>query len=83
MIEKAVIDRFEEDLAVILLGDQQTQLVLPRQALPEGARDGDWLQVEVVDETIRVLAIDEDETARARRRISEKLARLRRGKQHK
>jgi hypothetical protein len=79
MTEKAVIDRFEEDLAVILVGEEEEQFTLPREALPEGAQEGSWLQIERREETIVVLSLDEDETERVRSRIAEKMARLRRG----
>ena len=37
---KGAIDRFEEDLAVIVFDDDQ-QLVLPAARLPAGAKSGD------------------------------------------
>jgi len=76
---KAVIDRFEEDHAILLLGDAEERLVVPRKALPRAAEEGHWLQVEVRNGALVCAAIDEQETARARQRIIEKLERLRRG----
>ena len=79
MMEKAVIDRFEEGQAVLLVGEQERKLVVPRKSLPKGAKEGQWLKVELDGERLVSAAIDQEETARARQRIAEKLERLRRG----
>ena len=42
---KAVIDRFEGDIAVVLFGDEEIRVDIPRQLLPAGAREGSWLKV--------------------------------------
>lgn len=42
---KAVIDRFEGDCAVILVGDEERQVCIPKKYLPEGAGEGSWLEV--------------------------------------
>ena len=42
---KAVIDRFEGEYAVILIGDKEIKVDLPRELLPPGAREGSWLNV--------------------------------------
>ena len=81
MAEKTVIDRFEGSMAVLSLKDGQEQLVVPRKTLPHGVKEGHWLQVEVVDGKLVSAIIDEEETARVKERIAEKLERLRRGKQ--
>jgi hypothetical protein len=44
-----------------------------------GTKAGDWLQVEIENGTIISAVIDQEETARAKQRIAEKLDRLRRG----
>ncbi|MFP3895504.1 MAG: NBR1-Ig-like domain-containing protein [Anaerolineales bacterium] len=80
MTENAVIDRFEEEWAVLLVGEQERRVNVPRDELPSGAREGHWLRVELDDERRIVnMEIDEEETARTRERIADKLARLRRG----
>jgi hypothetical protein len=45
MIRKAVIDRFEEEYAVLLLDQGEEKLVILRSQLPQGAREGHWLQI--------------------------------------
>ena len=42
---KAVIDRFENEYAIILLGDDEIRVDFPRQLLPKGAKEGSWLNV--------------------------------------
>jgi hypothetical protein len=77
--EKAVIDRFEDDWAVLLVGKDERRVNVPRKQLPRGAREGHWLKVEFEDDGSVSAVIDHEETARTRERIQEKLARLRRG----
>jgi hypothetical protein len=42
---KAVIDRFEGELAVLLLGDEGTKLNIPISQLPDGCKEGDILNM--------------------------------------
>lgn len=79
MVEKAVIDRFEGGLAVLLVGEDERRIDIPRECLPKGAREGYWLQVELEEGQLVYAALDPEETMRAKRRILEKLQRLRRG----
>ena len=44
---RTVIDRFESDKAVLLLGDEEFQAVWPRNSLPDGATEGDHLQLDI------------------------------------
>jgi hypothetical protein len=80
---KAVIDRFEGDKAVLLVGEEQDALVVPRAKLPKGVKEGHWLKVDVKDDRVLSAEIDEEETSRAKERINEKLAKLRRGEHRK
>ena len=79
MIEKAVIDRFEENMAVLLVGDKERQVIVPRKSLPAGVKEGHWLKVELDGEKLDSAIIDEEETAKVKQRIMTKLERLRRG----
>jgi hypothetical protein len=74
---QAVIDRFEGDQAVLLLNDGQDQLIAPLKVLPHGAKEGDWLQIEIKNGEVVSAVIDEEETSRAKQRIAKKLAKLR------
>jgi hypothetical protein len=78
---KAVIDRFEGDKAVILVGDEEEQLVVDRTKLPESAKEGDWLVADVQDDVLLAATLNPQETANAQARISAKLEALRRGDQ--
>jgi len=76
---KAVIDRFEGKQAVLILGEGERQLSVPKDLLPQQAKEGSWLQVEVENESLLSAVLDEVETDNAKQRIAEKLERLRRG----
>lgn len=76
---KAVIDRFEGEFAVLIVGEDEQHINVLRKLLPKQAREGSWLQVEIQNREVRSALIDEEETAKAEQRIAEKLARLRRG----
>lgn len=75
---KAVIDRFEGMFAVIVLEDDR-RFSIPRKELPKGAKEGNWLQVEVMADEIKSITLDLAETQSAKKRIAEKLERLRKG----
>jgi hypothetical protein len=77
--EYAVIDRFEGELAVLLVGEQHHPLDIPRSLLPHRVREGDYLRIERRENEIIGVTVDEEATERARKRIAEKLDRLRRG----
>ena len=65
------------------MGEEQDRLVVLKGFLPKGAKGGDWLQVDVEDDRVLSAAIDPDETAAAKSRIADKLAKLRRGDHRK
>lgn len=78
MEERAVIDRVEDgELAVLLVGQEQRELVVPVSQLPDGARAGVWLVIETQDDRLVSAALDPGAEAEARERISEKMRRLR------
>jgi hypothetical protein len=77
--EMAVIDRFEGDIAVLLVGSAQRMVDVPRERLPPGAEAGQWLQVQLEGEVVMQAVPDREATEEARQRIQEKLGRLRRG----
>jgi hypothetical protein len=78
-MEQAVIDRFEGDLAVLLVGDERQPLDVPRSALPQGAGPGQWLQIAVESGRVVHAELDPEATEAAHQRIQDKLERLRRG----
>jgi hypothetical protein len=76
---KAVIDRFEGEYAILIVGEDEKRINVPRKVLPKQAREGLWLKVEIRNGEVCDITIDDQETERARQRIAEKLERLRRG----
>jgi hypothetical protein len=76
---RAVVDRFEADKAVILVGEEEEVLVVDRGKLPPGVKEGDWLTVDIQDDVLLASQLDPEETANAKARIQDKLAVLRRG----
>jgi len=83
MGEKAVIDRFENGWAVLLVGEDERHLDVARQDLPKEACEGDWLLVEIEGDRLISAVVDQAETDQASARIMSKLGRLRRGDQLK
>ncbi len=83
MKTKAVVDRFEGDKAVLLVGEEKDRLVVPRGSLPAGVKEGQRLQVEVADDRVLSAILDQAETARRNASIEGKLAKLRKGEQRK
>ena len=55
---QAVIDRFEGNKAVLLVGDDEAQLVWPRHILPSEVKEGDILRID--------LQVDSQATANAK-----------------
>ena len=54
----AVIDRFEEDKAVLLVGSAEKKVVFPAEDLPEGLQEGDYIRLDI--------SFDEEATRAAR-----------------
>ena len=44
---QAVIDRFEENKAVLLVGEDEISVVFPRKYLPEDLGEGDYIKFEI------------------------------------
>lgn len=66
---KVIIDRVEDDLAVIVLADDDNvHFNLPVTYLPEGVRDGEHLQV--------TFALDRDSRAAAKQKVADLLQEL-------
>lgn len=79
MEQKAVIDRIEDgEHAVLLVGDEETEYVVPAAQLPEDAQPGMWLRVQIEDGVIVEVVVDQAETEQMARGIAGKLARVRR-----
>ena len=64
----AVIDRFEGEKAVLLVGEEERQVVFPAKELPEDLNEGDYLRMNIV--------YDMDATRSAREEAASLLAAL-------
>jgi len=76
---KAVIDRLVDDKAILLVGEEQLEMVVLLSEFPDDItpREGDWLEVEVIADTVNILQIDENEMRKVRNRVNLKLEKLR------
>lgn len=74
-----MVDRIvDEAHAVLLVGTEERELVVPLEELPEGTQAGHWLRVRLEGERVTEATIDQEATEEVRDRIAEKLERLRR-----
>jgi len=67
---KAVIDRFEGEYAVVLFGEDEIKVDIPKVLLPEGSKEGSWFKVS--------FELDIEGEIKQRQRIESKLERLKR-----
>ena len=68
----AVIDRFEGENVVLLVGEDERQVIFPAKELPEGLNEGDYLRMNIVYDTDATQSAREEaerllETLRRRR----------------
>ena len=45
---KAVVDRIEDNVAVVLFSDAEIQVNIPTQLLPENTSEGSWLKIDIM-----------------------------------
>jgi hypothetical protein len=73
----AELDRFEDYGLAVLVDEHGREMSVPADQLPPGSKQGDWLKLEFCGSAVTGAAVDEDETEARRKRIEEKMARLR------
>lgn len=77
-MEKAVLDRFEDQhVAVLLVGSQEKEFLIQRELLPSEAKEGSLLVVERDDNEIKSIQLDQSATQAQTKRIQGKMAQLR------
>lgn len=76
---KAVVDRFEGNTAILLVGEEQRLMDVSKILLPKEVKEGSWLKVVFLDGKLIRAEIDAEEEVRVRQRIAEKRAALLRG----
>ena len=78
MEERAVVDRIVDGRhAVLLVGESEVERIVPVDRLPGGVKEGTWLKVHFDGDELVHAEIDSATTEAVRRRIAEKLSRLR------
>lgn len=63
---RAVLDRFEGEKAVLLVGDAEARVVWPRPLLPDGAGEGTvlWLDLGMDEQATRTAKAEADDLLR-------------------
>ena len=44
---QAVVDRFEDDNAILLIGEDDQQAIFPAANLPQGLSEGDYIRMKI------------------------------------
>ncbi|GAJ99748.1 DUF3006 domain-containing protein [Geomicrobium sp. JCM 19055] len=81
--ERAVLDRIEDGIAVLLVGKNEQEYHVKENELPQGASDGVVLDVQITNDQIVDIAINHEETADQKARISAKMNQLKKKKRWK
>lgn len=77
--QAAVLDRIVDDVhAVLLVGPDELERIVPKAKLPTDAKEGMWFQVVFDGDELVSIVIDEEATDDVRRRILSKMEKLRR-----
>ncbi|MBB5174701.1 DUF3006 domain-containing protein [Texcoconibacillus texcoconensis] len=80
-MEKAVIDRVvDEQYVVLLVGDEQEELIVSTEELPQNTKEGALLSIKREGNQVKNITVNEEETKSARDRIANKKAQLRKRK---
>lgn len=78
MDERAVVDRIEDgDLAVVLVGDDEVEYIVPRLELPDGTEAGSVLRVVIEEGRLVNARLDDEDTEQTRQRVDDKMRKLR------
>ncbi len=75
--EVGVVDRVVDQVAVVLVGDEEAEYELATASLPEGVGEGSWLRVRRDGASLIVVGRDEAGEAEQRREVEDRLGRLR------
>ena len=76
---RAVIDRIVDGAtAVLLVGPDETELLLPADELPGTAGEGVWVVLDLDSDPVAVLAVDTELTEQRAKRIANQMERIRR-----
>ena len=78
-ISKAVIEKISEDSLILLVGEEQKEVLILKDqiTLINNYDEGDWVDVETDGGKVKIIRINEEETAKVKKRIQTKLDLLR------
>ena len=79
MMIKAVIEEIFKDKVVLLLGEEEKEVVVNKNQFAQlkDCKVGDWLDVKTEDGSIKHLELNHEETKKVKKRIEEKMEKLR------
>ncbi|WP_026690827.1 DUF3006 domain-containing protein [Alteribacter aurantiacus] len=79
--KQAVLDRIEDgQWAVLLVGEEEREVILPVQKIPPKSKEGDWFIVTLVEDTISSVVLDEEKTKTMKTSIQSKMDLLKKKK---
>jgi len=73
---KGVLDRFEENKAVILIEDKKQEIVIDKNQLPANSVTGTWFTIEKNNDNYQ-LTVDQAKTEKEKQTSSDLMAKLR------
>lgn len=74
----AVVDRIVDSMhAVLHVGPDEQEVIVPAKMLPEGAAEGSWLTVLFDGDQVVEVKLDLETTQHVRQRVRDKMAMLR------
>lgn len=62
---KGVLDRIEDDMAVIIIEEVGREFTLAKEELPSGSKIGTWFAIDFSDDQYTILSIDKEKTEQA------------------
>lgn len=78
---KGYLDRIEDnDKAVILIEEKNTEMIVPIDALPAGSGEKTWFHIIEEDDAYKVLSIDHETTEQKAKQAADLMAKLRQKK---
>jgi len=78
---KGVLDRFENNIAVILIEEVNQELMVPKKNLPNKSYEGTWFLISITTDGFHILHIDK-ETTQTEKEKSLKLLKKLKNKSH-
>ncbi|RKQ35830.1 DUF3006 domain-containing protein [Oceanobacillus halophilus] len=74
---KGVLDRFENNHAVILLEKINEEITLPMEVLPKGSKQHTWFDIIVTKKGYKILSVNQEKAEKQQIRRKQLLERLR------